>query len=954
MIRRLLVLLAVIVITQTVAIAQKGGGRVKREPQTAKRILPLKATERVLANGLKVIVVPTGFPNIVSLQIPVKTGSRNEIEPGKSGFAHFFEHMMFRGTKEYPADKYQAILTKIGARQNAYTTDDFTNYHTTFAKEDLELMLKIEADRFMNLHYSEEDFKTESRAVLGEYNKSIANPILKLLEVQQNNAYQIHTYKHTTIGFLKDIEDMPNQFEYSKVFFDRWYRPENTTIIVAGDVKAEEVIPMVEKYWAKWKRGSYHVDIPQEPPQTAPIYTHVEWSSPTLPLVTVAFRSPAFSETKKEQAAIEMAMNLYFGQTSDIYKRLVEQERKVDLLGAYAADNEDPALTTIIARLKDAKDAVYVRDAILETLAKARSTKVSDSVLAEAKSNARYSFLRTLDNTETIASTLARYVRYNRSFETLNNLYRIYDALTPADLQEAVAKFVTDNTLVVTTLSHQPLAEEIKTNPKFSTLEAKLAAPTAANIDILVQKSALPQINFKLAFRVGSMHDPAGKEGLAALAASMIAEAGSKDMPIDQINKAYFPMAASFSARTDKELTTFTGVVHTDNLDRFVDIALKQLTEPGMRSEDFQRLKDNQINRLVQDLRTNNEEELGKERLQENIFRGTGYGHTTLGTIEGIKAITLEDVKGFIAKHYTRANLIVGASGDVPESFLTRLKTELGRLPEGSENTSERVIGRMPEGLEVEIIEKDALATAISFGFPIEVNRSHPDFAALWLARAWLGEHRSSVSHLYQRIREIRGMNYGDYAYIEAFPGGMFSFFPPTGVARRSQIFEVWIRPVVPANAQMALRIAIYELNKLIEKGLSKEEFESIREYLMKNVYVMTATQDQQLGYAIDSKFYGIGEYTSHMRSQLERLTVDDVNRAIRKHLNAKNLSVVMITKDAQGLKETLLKDDVSVMKYEAAKPDELLEEDKVIGAMKLNIQPEKIKITKVEDVFAK
>lgn len=953
MIRRLIALLAVIVITQT-AVAQKGGGRVKREPQTAKRILPLKATEKVLANGLKVIVVPTGFPNIVSLQIPVKTGSRNEIEPGKSGFAHFFEHMMFRGTKEYPADKYQEILTKIGARQNAYTTDDFTNYHTTFAKEDLELMLKIEADRFMNLHYSEEDFKTESRAVLGEYNKSIANPILKLLEVQQNSAYKVHTYKHTTIGFLKDIEDMPNQFEYSKIFFDRWYRPENTTIIVAGDVRAEEVLPMVEKYWGKWKRGNYRVDIPQEPPQTAPIYTHVDWPSPTLPLVTVAFRSPAFSETKKEQAAIEMAMNLYFGQTSDIYKRLVEQERKVDLLGAFTADSEDPALTTIIARLKDAKDAVYVRDAILETLAKARSTKVSDATLAEAKSNAKYSFLRTLDSTETIASTLARYVRYNRSFETLNNLYRIYDSLTPADLQENVAKFVTDNTLVVTTLGQHPLAEEIKTNPKLESFEAKFATPAAANIDILVQKSSLPQINFKLAFRVGSMHDPAGKEGLAALAASMIAKAGSKDMPIDQINKVYFPMSASFSARTDKELTTFTGIVHTDNLEKFADIALKQLTDPGMRNEDFQRLKDNQINELVQDLRTNNEEELGKERLQENIFKGTGYGHTTLGTIEGLKAITLEDVKNFIAKYYTRANLIAGVSGNVPESFLTHLKAELSRLPEGMANSDPRVVGRMPEGLEVEIIEKNALATAISFGFPIEVNRSHPDFAALWLARAWLGEHRSSVSHLYQRIREIRGMNYGDYAYIEAFPGGMFSFFPPTGVARRSQIFEVWLRPVVPTNAQMALRIAIYELNKLIEKGLSKEDFESIREYLMKNVYVMTATQDQQLGYALDSRFYEIGEYTSYMRSQLERLTVDDVNRAIRKHLNCKNLSIVMITKDAEGLRETLLKDDVSTMKYEAAKPKELLEEDKIIGAMKLNIRPEKIKITKVEDVFAK
>src|SRR5262249_54852457 len=220
-------------------------------------ILPFKAVEKTLPNGLKVIVVPTGFPNIVSLQIPVQTGSRNEFEPGKSGFAHFFEHMMFRGTKQYPPDVYNALVTQAGARQNAYTTDDFTNYHTTFSKEDLETMLKIEADRFMNLSYSEEGFKTEARAVLGEYNKNSANPITKMFEVQRDSAYTTHTYKHTTMGFIKDIENMPNQFEYSKVFFQRWYRPEYTTVIVAGDVEPDKVIPLVEKYWSSWKRGDF-------------------------------------------------------------------------------------------------------------------------------------------------------------------------------------------------------------------------------------------------------------------------------------------------------------------------------------------------------------------------------------------------------------------------------------------------------------------------------------------------------------------------------------------------------------------------------------------------------------------------------------------------------------------------------------------------------------------------
>src|SRR5438034_6170928 len=197
---------------------------------TADKLFPYAYFIDDLPNGLRLVTVPTGFPNLLAFWVVVQAGSRNEVEPGKSGFAHFFEHMMFRGTKSYPPEKYQDILTQIGARQNAYTTNDYTNYHTTFSKEDLDRMLRIEADRFMHLDYSAEGFKTEARAVLGEYNKNSANPVFKLDEVQHEKAFTTHTYKHTTMGFLKDIEDMPNQLEYSKTFFSRWYRPEYTTV----------------------------------------------------------------------------------------------------------------------------------------------------------------------------------------------------------------------------------------------------------------------------------------------------------------------------------------------------------------------------------------------------------------------------------------------------------------------------------------------------------------------------------------------------------------------------------------------------------------------------------------------------------------------------------------------------------------------------------------------------
>ena len=218
----------------------------------------------------------------------------------------------------------------------------------------------------------------------------------------------------------------------------------------------------------------------------------------------------------------------------------------------------------------------------------------------------------------------------------------------------------------------------------------------------------------------------------------------------------------------------------------------------------------------------------------------------------------------------------------------------------------------------------------------------------------FLGEHRLASGQLYQRIREVRGINYGDYAYIEAFPRGMFQFFPDANVARQRQLFEIWIRPVVPANAHMTTRIAVHELTKLVEKGLTAEQFEATRDYLMNNVYVMTARQDHQLGYALDSQWYGIGEFTEHMRKALAGLTVDQVNAVIRKHLNPRDMSVVIVTKDAAALQQALVSDAFSPIKYDSEKPADLLAEDTRIGGLKLGINANKVKITPIAEVFAR
>ena len=263
------------------------------------KTFPFSYAQQDLPNGLRLVTIPTDSPNLVSIYIVVQTGSRNEVEPGKSGFAHLFEHMMFRGTAKYPPEKYNQILQRAGAASNAFTSDDLTAFYTTFSKEDLAEILGTEADRFQTLKYSPEDFKTETGAVLGEYNKNSSDPEEKLDEVLHDTAFDRHTYKHTTMGFLRDVQDMPNQYDYSLKFFDRYYRPEYTTIVIAGDVDAKQARALVDKYWGNWKRGNYHPDIPPEPVQQGPRENHIDWPSPTLPLLEIAFHGPAYSDTDR-------------------------------------------------------------------------------------------------------------------------------------------------------------------------------------------------------------------------------------------------------------------------------------------------------------------------------------------------------------------------------------------------------------------------------------------------------------------------------------------------------------------------------------------------------------------------------------------------------------------------------------------------------------------------------
>ena len=486
----------------------------------------------------------------------------------------------------------------------------------------------------------------------------------------------------------------------------------------------------------------------------------------------------------------------------------------------------------------------------------------------------------------------------------------------------------------------------------------------------------LPKSNkvvVKLMFRNGSISDPAGKEGLTYTTASLLTQGGTEDWSYSEIQDKLFPMAADYSSFVDKEVSIFTFSAPVDFLDEFYPVLSSVMLRPAFNEADFKRVTVNQQNFVDQVIRASSDENYSKMALEDFLFRGSNYQHMKQGKSASVKAITLEDVKQHYKNYFTRNNLMIGIAGNYPADFLKKLKADMSKLSSAKPALPKPGKANMPDGINVEIVSKEnAFGSAIYTGFPLPLTRSSDEFAALMVANSYLGEHRKSYGQLYQKIREKRSMNYGDYTYIEWYESGSAYQLPPSGVPRSSNYFSIWIRPVQIGkqlskqyeeladvkigHAHFALRMAIREIDMLIKNGMTKEDFEVTRTFLRSYIKLYAQTPEQQLGYLMDSRYYGRKDYIKEMDALLAKLTVDDVNKAIRKYWQVNNMDIVIITdqSEAEPLAESLRNNLPSPMSYsnlvKSGLPEDILKEDEAVADYKLNVKS--VKIVNSADTF--
>jgi len=489
---------------------------------------------------------------------------------------------------------------------------------------------------------------------------------------------------------------------------------------------------------------------------------------------------------------------------------------------------------------------------------------------------------------------------------------------------------------------HSGEQSEAQLIPRASAL--RLTAPPA---------SLAPLVAFRFAFRAGSQCDPRGKEGLAALTAALVAKGGTRSRSYPQVLAAFYPMAASLSAACHKEVAAFSGLVHQDDVNAYIKLATEMLTQPRFAPEDFERLRNEALDYVTKYLRGNNDEELGKWTLQATLYENHPYGHPDRGTERGLKAITLDDVKSFHRQYYTLEALNAGIAGGYTAGILRQLQENLVPLPSDGIGTPELPALKPLEGLEVTIVEKPADATAISIGFPTDVTRRDSDFYALVVANSYLGEHRTFTGRLMQDLRGKRGLNYGDYSYLEDFIQDGGSTFPVPNNPRRQQYFSIWIRPVPHDKGAFAVRAALWELDRLVTRGMTPAEFEDTRTFLLNYSKLWVQTLSRRLGYAMDADFYGCEDLVSEMADRLPKLKVEDVNAAVRKHLTTRGMKVAIVAREAHALRALLTSGKPTPLVYDTqGTPEDVLTEDKAIAAFPLeNLS---VRIVPVNEMFAK
>ena len=764
-------------------------------PSAGITVPPLGFAKRTLANGMDVYTARDASTSNVTVQVWYRVGSKDD-PAGRSGFAHLFEHLMFKATKDFPDETFDRLTEDVGGNNNAFTSDDVTAYHETVPANHLERLLFAEASRLGSLVVNEDVFESERDVVKEEYRQGVlASPYGRLFSVfMPQTIYQEHPYRRTTIGSIEDLDAAT--IEDVRRFHATYYRPDNAFLIVAGNFDEAQLDGWIDQYFAPLANPDRPLpanDV-QEPQPTGP--REATFHAPNVPLPAVVVAYPTVPYGHPDRTALTVLDGiLSTGESSRLYRSLVYDQQ----LAAQTSSSPDfaqqaGALSTyaIMAGGKTPDQGIAALNA---EVARVRDEPVTAAELAEAKNELVANALRSRETIDDRARVLGFALIMTDDATVADREIAAIQAITPADIQRVAQQYLTPERSI--TIRYLAADEANPTSEQALNVDAPVkvadlapvgqiftllpeaertplpettaaVSPTTPEVAdfrldnglrvLVAQKAGLPLVSARLSLDAGTADDMNGRAGTASMAAALLTQ-GTATMTAPQIATQIEALGASVGAGAGVDATSVYANAPADVFPQAVALMADLVRNPAFAQEELDRQRTQTLDGLRIALTTPGS--IAAQAAGRVVYGDAPYGAPGSGTLTTLPNLTRDDVVGFHAARYRPSEAVLTFSGDItPDAARALAQQAFGDWADGSASaapTAEPAGQVLPP--RVVVIDQPGAGQAAVVAAMRSVPRADDAYFPLTVGNTLLGG--SFTSRLNQEIRIKRGLSYG-------------------------------------------------------------------------------------------------------------------------------------------------------------------------------------------------
>ncbi|NBW08113.1 MAG: insulinase family protein [Caulobacteraceae bacterium] len=773
---------------------------------------PLGFTKRTLANGLDVYTARDTSTSNVTVQVWYRVGSKDDPQQ-RSGFAHLFEHLMFKATKDFPDETFDRLTEDVGGNNNAFTSDDVTAYHETIPANHLQRLIFAEATRLGSLVVNEDVFKSERDVVKEEYRQSVlSSPYGRLFGLfAPATIYQDSPYRRSTIGSIEDLDAAT--IDDVRRFHATYYRPDNAILIVAGNFDEAQLNGWIDQYFgpiANPDRPLPVNDVKEREP-TGPREATFYAPNVPLPAVVVAYPTVAYRDEDRIPLTVLDGI-LSTGESSRLYRSLVYDQQIAAQIGSSPDSSQQAGNLQVYAIMAGGHTPEEGIAALNAEVAKFRDAPVTAAELTEAKNELVADALRNRETVDDRANVLGFALINTNDASVADREIAAIQAVTAADIQRVARRYLTpersitirylnaddqhpvtqQNTRVTAPVQIADLApagEVLTLLPEAQ--RAKLPEPTAAvspttpavaeaRLDngmriLVVNKPGLPLVSARLSFDAGSADDGAGKSGVAAMTANLLTQ-GTTTRDAPEIATQIEQLGASIGAGAGADFTSVYANAPADVFPQTVALMADLVRNPTFAEEELDRQRTQTLDGLKLSLASPGQ--VASMVSGRVVYGDAPYGAPGAGTVTTVPALTRADVVAFHAARYQPSDATLVFSGDItPEAARALAQSAFGdwraTSPASAANAAVAPAGQTLSP-RVVVIDQPGAGQAAVVAALRGVPRVNADYFPLTLGNTLLGG--SFTSRLNQEIRIKRGLSYGTRSSLGLREGpGLFT-----------------------------------------------------------------------------------------------------------------------------------------------------------------------------------